>query len=64
MSNVKVKSGMGGSRCGKGRRERTETLKKLSKKFRRQQAKKEFLDSVDMVFGQARTFHPEDVWKV
>lgn len=38
---VKVKSGMGGSRCGKGRREPTAFLKKVSKKRRRAQGKKE-----------------------
>lgn len=62
MSNIAVKSGMGGSRCGKGRREPTEVLKKLSKKLRRSQAKKEFNDSFDLAFGQVRKFGPEDVW--
>jgi hypothetical protein len=41
MANVscKVKSGMGGSKCGKGRYEGTEILKKESKKSRRSQGK-------------------------
>jgi len=51
MSNIAVKSGMGGSRCGKSRREPTEVLKKLSKKLRRQQAKKEFLKEFNRIFG-------------
>jgi len=51
MPKIAVKSGMGGSRCGKGRREPTEVLKKLSKKLRRNQAKKEFLQQVERVFG-------------
>jgi hypothetical protein len=37
---MKVKSGMGGSRGGRGRREKTGTLKKLSKKLRRSEGKK------------------------
>jgi hypothetical protein len=41
MSDVYIKSGMGGSRCGRGRTERTETLKKESKKARRRSDKKE-----------------------
>jgi len=41
---TKIKSGMGGSRCGKGRREPTEFLKKKSKKARRKQDKKAALD--------------------
>ena len=43
MANVdcKVKSGMGGSRCGKGRYEGTGILKKESKKIRRSQDKAE-----------------------
>lgn len=36
---MKVKDGMGGSRCGKGRREPTAVLKRTSKKRRRQQSK-------------------------
>ena len=36
---MKVKRGMGGSRCGRGRYEPTEILKKLSKKKRRSQGK-------------------------
>jgi len=42
---TKVKSGMGGSRCGKGRREKTGFLKQQSKKRRRKQSKKACLDS-------------------
>jgi len=38
---MKVKKGMGGSRCGRGRREKTETLKKNSKKARRAIDKRE-----------------------
>ena len=34
--NIKIKSGMGGSRCGKNRYDTTETLKRVSKKIRRQ----------------------------
>lgn len=41
-SSVKhLKKGMGGSNCGKSRTEKTEYLKKYSKKKRRQQVKKE-----------------------
>ena len=38
-SKVKVKSGMGGSRNGRGRSETTEEMKRVSKKQRRRQAK-------------------------
>ena len=38
---MKIKSGMGGSRNGKSRTEKTETLKKISKKARRAIDKKE-----------------------
>jgi hypothetical protein len=38
---MKVKTGMGGSRCGKGRRDPTAYLKKQSKKLRRKQGKSE-----------------------
>ena len=38
---MKVKNGMGGSRNGKSRRDKTETLKKISKKARRSIDKKE-----------------------
>lgn len=38
---MKIKRGMGGSRNGKSRTERTETLKKQSKKIRRKQGRKE-----------------------
>ena len=38
---MKVKRGMGGSRCGKGRTDKTARLKEKSKKIRRRQAKKE-----------------------
>ena len=37
----KIKTGMGGSRCGKSRWEYTEVLKKSSKKRRRRNGKKE-----------------------
>jgi hypothetical protein len=36
-----IKSGMTGSNCGKGRSEKTATLKKISKKLRRKQGIKE-----------------------
>jgi len=38
---MKIKGGMGGSRCGRGRREKTEWLKKYSKKKRRIEGKNE-----------------------
>lgn len=38
---MKIKNGMGGSRCGRGRREPTAILKANSKGPRRQQARKE-----------------------
>ena len=38
---MKIKTGMGGSRCGKSRRERTATLKKASKKARRAAGRRE-----------------------
>ncbi len=34
-----IKSGMGGSKCGKGRTEKTAVMKKQSKKARRAQGK-------------------------
>jgi hypothetical protein len=40
-SKNKIKSGMAGSRCGKGRREPTAVLKHDSKKVRRAQGKAE-----------------------
>jgi hypothetical protein len=40
VKKIKVKNGMGGSRCGRGRTEKTATLKRLSKKGRREQGKK------------------------
>ncbi len=36
-----IKTGMGGSHCGKGRIEKTATLKNQSKKVRRSQGKAE-----------------------
>ena len=39
--DIKIKSGMAGSRCGKGRRLGTEILKKQSKKLRRKAGKLE-----------------------
>jgi len=39
MANIKVKRGMGGSRCGKGRREPTAVLKSESSKARRAEGK-------------------------
>jgi len=36
---IKVKRGMAGSRCGKGRRDSTEFLKKMSKKLRRREGR-------------------------
>lgn len=44
---MKVKSGMGGSRNGKSRRDKTETLKKISKKARRSIDKKESIPMWD-----------------
>lgn len=38
---LKIKNGMGGSRCGKSRTMKTKFLKLFSKKRRRQQGKKE-----------------------
>jgi len=38
---TKIKTGMGGSRCGKSRREKTATLKKASKKARRAAGRRE-----------------------
>jgi hypothetical protein len=35
----RLKGGMGGSRCGKGRSEKTATMKRHSKKLRRRLAK-------------------------
>jgi len=40
VKKIKIKDGMGGSRCGRGRTEKTATLKRLSKKGRREQGKK------------------------
>lgn len=37
---MKIKTGMGGSRCGKGRREPTAVLKTNSKKARRAEGKR------------------------
>ena len=37
---MKIKAGMGGSRNGRSRRDKTETLKKVSKKARRALDKK------------------------
>ena len=41
---MKIKNGMGGSRCGRGRREPTAILKANSKGPRRQQARKEVVE--------------------
>jgi hypothetical protein len=41
MSYPKIKKGMGGSNSGKNRYDRTAVLKKISKKKRREQAKKD-----------------------
>lgn len=35
MSSIKIKGGMGGSRCGRGRWEPTAVLKNISRKRRR-----------------------------
>ncbi len=40
-TNAKLKTGMGGSRCGRSRWTTTEDLKKSSKKRRRREGKKE-----------------------
>ena len=45
MANIKIKSGMGGSRNGKSRREPTAWLKNESKKTRRAQSKKACTDT-------------------
>lgn len=36
---IKVKNGMSGSRCGKGRRDKTSVLKKASRKLRRRESR-------------------------
>ena len=41
MKAIKIKNGMAGSQCGKGRRDLTATLKSLSKKQRRHEGKKQ-----------------------
>lgn len=41
MPKIRLKTGMGGSRCGKSRWEPTAVLKNLSKKLRRTAGKKE-----------------------
>ena len=41
MKNIKLKKGMGGSNSEKGRSEKTAFLKKVSKKLRRENNKKE-----------------------
>ena len=38
-NGIKIKGGMGGNGVGKGRRDRTEYLKRVSKKARRAQGK-------------------------
>lgn len=43
---MKIKRGMSGSRCGKGRSEKTETLKAESRKRRRLEGKKEIKDAL------------------
>lgn len=43
-SKCKIKTGMGGSRCGKSRTDLTATLKSDSKKRRRRQAKSECME--------------------
>ena len=40
MKKIQIKTGMGGSRCGRGRTEQTATLKRVSKKGRRAEGKK------------------------
>jgi len=45
-SNAKIKKGMGGSNCGRGRWEYTEVLKSDSKTARREEGKKECADGV------------------
>ncbi len=49
MANWKhrIKPGMGGSRCGRGRSEKTEVLKHESKSIRRQQAKAEAQEQLE-----------------
>lgn len=38
---IKLKAGMGGSRCGRGRRDTTGVLKEVSKVLRRREGKQE-----------------------
>lgn len=45
-SKTKIKTGMGGSQNGRGRWEKTETLKKESKKKRRHQGRHEARESL------------------
>lgn len=40
-ADCKIKEGMGGSRCGRSRYEKTEILKEVSKKRRRHQGRRE-----------------------
>lgn len=42
-----LKTGMGGSHCGKGRSEKTETMKEYSDKLRRIQSKQEIEQQVN-----------------
>ena len=41
---MKIKNGMGGSRCGRNRWDPTEVLKKVSKKARRSEATDEIIE--------------------
>jgi hypothetical protein len=42
-----LKRGMGGSRCGKGRSKKTETMKDYSDKLRRQESKQEIREQLE-----------------
>ena len=46
--DIKIKNGMAGSNCGKGRREPTEVLKKVSKKRRRRSALYDVADALGL----------------
>ena len=46
-ANAKIKKGMKGSHCGKGRWEKTAVLKNDSKKKRREQGKAESEDGIN-----------------
>lgn len=60
---VKVKTGMGGSRCGKGRREGTAFLKEISKRRRRRQGHDQCVDQQfesPVYDGDPWEYNPDD----